>query len=743
MELLNRKSVAIVAFVAALVVSAASARAQTVFLKTPCFGFSVNGGTCSTTPDPIVLTEDVPYTFILDTAPNVPVLFTDGTSLCDRGNNLYSFHPDWFSQNLSVPTNFAIFTLTFKNPGTYRYWAVDHCFGGVIQVPDVPETSCPPGTWGEQCLQCPGGPDNVCSQRGTCSQGINGNGTCSCNAGFAGPMCEYSDQVTCNGHGTANFAGQCSCALGWAAPTCSTCAAGYAGPNCIPIGEQSCPPGRYSNHGQCVDASPGHYAPGGGIENIPCPPGYFQPNSGAPECKITEPGHSAKGPGATTQDLCPPGYFQPSAGQPQCMAAPPGFFSPQPGATNPQPCPPGRFSDTEGSVQCTACPMGTSQPDNGRDQCITCPAGYYSAQVGQVTCSACSPGTTSGTGQMQCDACPTGYFAPDEGDPTCFACPAGRIADTTGSAQCTPCPAGYTSNAANDACVSTGEPLPKLVGRVECVEPDPSDPTQLLAHFGYENLYASPVPYHLNYGPDNHVLIDGSDSGIFSGAPTDFALGIHTNAFAVRFPAGPGHSVKWLLHDPAAPAPTTYEATASTPACRPTVCETQCEAGPPGATGPTGPTGSQGQMGPEGPTGPQGLKGDQGAIGPTGPQGPQGAQGSQGAPGATGATGPQGPQGFPGSDATISFVTLSVSADGPLTFPTGAQSVIYLVSGRLTLTLPAPSTAIGRFVTVRRLDSGGRVSISGAGASFALGNQGEWVTFVTDGATWSIFGNGR
>ena len=69
--------------------------------------------------------------------------------------------------------------------------------------------------------------------------------------------------------------------------------------------------------------------------------------------------------------------------------------------------------------------------------------------------------------------------------------------------------------------------------------------------------------------------------------------------------------------------------------------------------------------------------------------------------------------------------------------------MIYLVSGRPTLTLPPAATAIGRFVTVRRVDPGGRVSISGPGASFTLGERGEWVTFVTDGTSWSVFGNGK
>lgn len=579
---------------------------------------------------------------------------------------------------------------------------------------DPAELQCSAGTWGPNCLPCPGGVSNVCSNSGTCSQGLTGTGVCSCNPGFIGSACQYS-RATCNNHGNPDGVGGCFCDAGWSGPLCQT-----------QVTPPVCPIGKYLNGGNCVDASPGHF--------------------------VDKPGQNQQTP-------CPQGYYQPNAGQTQCIAAPTGGYVPQEGATESFPCPPGAFSDREASVQCTACPMGTAQPDNGREQCVTCPAGYYSAQVGQVTCSACSPGTTSGTGQMQCDACPTGYFAPDQGDPTCFACPVGRIADQTGSAQCTQCPAGYTSNAANDACVSTGEPLPKLLGRVECVEPDPTDPTQLLAHFGYENLYPSPIPYHLNYGADNQVLIDGSDPGVVSGAPTDFALGIHTNAFAVRFPAGPGHSVKWLLHDPAAPAPATYEATASTPACRPTVCETQCEAGPPGAAGSTGPTGSQGQMGPEGPTGPTGFKGDQGAIGPSGPQGPQGSQGAQGA---TGATGSMGPQGIPGTNAVISFVTVNVDTNGTLAMPAGSNSIVYLASvpgARLTLTLPDPSTARGRFLSVRRIDNGGRLLISGGGANIeggreirdgssdsnviALTQRWEWVTFVTDGTSWFVFGNGR
>ena len=103
-----------------------------------------------------------------------------------------------------------------------------------------------------------------------------------------------------------------------------------------------------------------------------------------------------------------------------------------------------------------------------------------------------------------------------------------------------------------------------------------------------------------------------------------------------------------------------------------------------------------------------------------------------------------------------------MSSDGTLILPTGGQSVVYLATTnrpRLNLTLPNPSTAVGRFITVRRVDNGGRVLISSGAANLeggreiregssdsnviALNARWDSVTFVTDGTGWFVFANGR
>uniref|UniRef100_A0A3Q3QBM3 Uncharacterized protein n=1 Tax=Monopterus albus TaxID=43700 RepID=A0A3Q3QBM3_MONAL len=98
---------------------------------------------------------------------------------------------------------------------------------------EVEVTSCCPGFWGLDCIECPDRADKPCSNRGVCSDGLGGNGTCTCQVGFAGTACE-------------------DCAPGRYGPTCSsvcscvhglcdsgltgdgrcTCFSGYKGPNC-------------------------------------------------------------------------------------------------------------------------------------------------------------------------------------------------------------------------------------------------------------------------------------------------------------------------------------------------------------------------------------------------------------------------------------------------------------------------------------------------------------------------------
>ena len=82
--------------------------------------------------------------------------------------------------------------------------------------------ACAPHHYGPACDACPGGTVTPCSGNGTCSEGLAGDGSCTCHAGFAGPVCQYGNATTCNGHGNAAFDGTCACDAGFTGADCST-----------------------------------------------------------------------------------------------------------------------------------------------------------------------------------------------------------------------------------------------------------------------------------------------------------------------------------------------------------------------------------------------------------------------------------------------------------------------------------------------------------------------------------------
>ena len=94
--------------------------------------------------------------------------------------------------------------------------------------------TCAPGRWGSSCTACPGGASTPCNGHGTCSQGLTGDGSCTCDAGYAGSSCQYSNAITCNGHGTASPFGTCTCDAGFSGAACDACDTNYYGyPNCV------------------------------------------------------------------------------------------------------------------------------------------------------------------------------------------------------------------------------------------------------------------------------------------------------------------------------------------------------------------------------------------------------------------------------------------------------------------------------------------------------------------------------
>lgn len=106
-------------------------------------------------------------------------------------------------------------------------------------------TSCKPNFYSGDCSRtCPN-----CNS-GVCRSGISGDGSCNCTArGTTGQFCQFSDAVTCNGHGKANYDGSCTCNTGFAQPNCGTCQTDYANyPKCV-----FCPPYLCNGHGSCTD----------------------------------------------------------------------------------------------------------------------------------------------------------------------------------------------------------------------------------------------------------------------------------------------------------------------------------------------------------------------------------------------------------------------------------------------------------------------------------------------------------
>ncbi|XP_070612374.1 stabilin-2 isoform X2 [Erythrolamprus reginae] len=91
------------------------------------------------------------------------------------------------------------------------------------------QPQCCSGYWGQDCLECPGGPSAPCNNRGRCSQGIWGNGACTCQKAFTGTACEKCAEDNVFGpnctsvcsciHGICNNGltgdGQCQCLSGY------------------------------------------------------------------------------------------------------------------------------------------------------------------------------------------------------------------------------------------------------------------------------------------------------------------------------------------------------------------------------------------------------------------------------------------------------------------------------------------------------------------------------------------------
>lgn len=86
-----------------------------------------------------------------------------------------------------------------------------------------------------------------------CHHGWGGARCGTCAPGFKGDACQYSDAETCFSHGTVDMKGVCDCKVGWNAPRCERCDKGFAGAECAYSDEITCHGhGKATPGGACI-----------------------------------------------------------------------------------------------------------------------------------------------------------------------------------------------------------------------------------------------------------------------------------------------------------------------------------------------------------------------------------------------------------------------------------------------------------------------------------------------------------
>jgi len=391
--------------------------------------------------------------------------------------------------------------------------------------------------------------------------------------------------------------------------------------------------------------------------------------------------------------------------------------------------------------------------------CNTCASNFYGPAcnfcVASSTCN--GNGVCNGGGGCTCN---TGYIGQHcETPTTCLQNPC-----QNGGA-CTPLNAtDYTCQCAVGFGGANCSESIYASPRLDCASPDPYNPAFSIAVFGYEVFLDVPAT-NVPLGPLNAVTINGVNVNAGTGdagQPTSFTPGLHLNAFSLRYRTGID-TPRWMLNG------ATVTVAANAPACGgasgatgptgaagadgiPGSPGAAGASGPMGATGPVGPSGPPGSTGATGASGPTGAKGADGSAGAVGPTGPAGPTGAAGAIGPMGIAGPTGPAGSIGSG--LSFTSLDVTTSGQLTLPPGNVSPVFRVrtadDRRLQLTLPPAVSSVSRFLTIRRLDDRGRVTIVPAAGDrldgrreIALEESSDFVTLVSDGISWFVIASGR
>jgi len=221
--------------------------------------------------------------------------------------------------------------------------------------------------------------------------------------------------------------------------------------------EIPCPIGSYQpNTGQssCLLSPPGNYTDvEASITPTPCPAGQYQPAEGQTACLIVDLGHFSL-EGSVEQIPCPKGTFQDSAGQSTCLDADPGYYVDIKGSNSQFPCPSGTYSQLSGSHSCTNAGIGYHVPYSASLEQFECSIGTYSDTVGLTDCKLASPGHyTDVTGATTDFACSFGFYQPLSGQSLCLEADPGHSVPNIGGTEQIECGFGFfQSQSGSDRC---------------------------------------------------------------------------------------------------------------------------------------------------------------------------------------------------------------------------------------------------------------------------------------------------
>eukprot|EP00755_Sulcionema_specki_P015350 Sspe_Gene.59133::Locus_32474_Transcript_1_1_Confidence_1.000_Length_7403::g.59133::m.59133 len=264
-------------------------------------------------------------------------------------------------------------------------------------------TDCDEGHYGPRCtLECKGGGERPCSGHGTCRSGKGGDGSCKCDVGWASQDCSLScpgSNAThvCSGAGTCNDDGTCTCtSANYLAPDCAQCAYGKTGPLCADPCPMNSTGASCSDHGVCK-------------------------RSGECECFVGYAHSQSPGAPAACQDPCPGigSPITPCSGNGVCNSA-----------TAACSCNRGSATGYWDGVGCETCLKGWSgAPTSSRAGCtLPCPGGTNECNghgvclEGMCFCEETYCGTACETKEATpgaCRSCPPGTWSHDGTTPEC------------------------------------------------------------------------------------------------------------------------------------------------------------------------------------------------------------------------------------------------------------------------------------------------------------------------------------